>query len=47
MLANVSDRLSFSTFLFFQRENIEMYLKGCEAYGLKTQDLFQVLHPKL
>ncbi len=19
-----------------------MYLKGCEAYGLKTQDLFQV-----
>ncbi len=27
---------------FKQRENIEMYLKGCEAYGLKTQDLFQV-----
>ena len=34
-----------STFLFyiyFQRENIEMFLKGCEAYGLKAQDLFQV-----
>jgi len=27
---------------FKQRENIELYLKGCEAYGLKTQDLFQV-----
>lgn len=27
---------------FKQRENIEMYLKGSEAYGLKTQDLFQV-----
>ena len=27
---------------FKQRENIEMYLKACEAYGLKTQDLFQV-----
>jgi len=27
---------------FKQRENIEMYLKGCESYGLKTQDLFQV-----
>lgn len=27
---------------FKQRENIEMYLKGCEAYGLKAQDLFQV-----
>ena len=26
----------------FQRENIELFLKGCEAYGLKTQDLFQV-----
>ena len=26
----------------FQRENIEMFLKGCEAYGLKAQDLFQV-----
>ena len=26
----------------FQRENIELYLKGCESYGLKTQDLFQV-----
>ena len=30
-------------FLFlFQRENIEMFIKGCEAYGLKAQDLFQV-----
>ena len=28
--------------IFFQRENIEMFLKGCEAYGLKAQDLFQV-----
>ncbi|XP_037087983.1 myophilin-like [Pollicipes pollicipes] len=27
---------------FKQRENIEMFLKGCEAYGLKPQDLFQV-----
>lgn len=27
---------------FKQRENIEMYLKGCESYGLKPQDLFQV-----
>ena len=27
---------------FFQRENIEMYLKACIAYGLKEQDLFQV-----
>jgi len=27
---------------FKQRENIELYLKGCESYGLKTQDLFQV-----
>jgi hypothetical protein len=26
----------------FQRENIELYLKGCESYGLKAQDLFQV-----
>ena len=28
---------------FKQRENIEMYLKACAAYGLKEQDLFQVL----
>jgi len=28
--------------LQFQRENIEMFLKGCIAYGLKSQDLFQV-----
>jgi len=27
---------------FKERENIEMYLKGCESYGLKTIDLFQV-----
>jgi hypothetical protein len=27
---------------FKQRENIELFLKGCEAYGLKPQDLFQV-----
>merc|ERR1712173_530750 len=27
---------------FKQRENIEMYLKACTAYGLKEQDLFQV-----
>ena len=25
-----------------QRENVEMFLKGCESYGLKSQDLFQV-----
>lgn len=27
---------------FKQRENIELYLKGCESFGLKAQDLFQV-----
>jgi len=27
---------------FKERENIELYLKGCESYGLKTIDLFQV-----
>merc|ERR1719228_2851439 len=27
---------------FKQRENIEMYLTACAAYGLKEQDLFQV-----
>lgn len=27
---------------FKQRENIEMFLLGCERYGLKAQDLFQV-----
>lgn len=27
---------------FKQRENIEFFLKACEAYGLKSQDLFQV-----
>lgn len=27
---------------FKQRENIELYLKGCENYGLHAQDLFQV-----
>ena len=27
---------------FKQRENIEQFLKGCEDYGLKAQDLFQV-----
>ncbi|XP_076053765.1 transgelin-3-like isoform X2 [Oratosquilla oratoria] len=27
---------------FKQRENLEMFLKGCVAYGLKSQDLFQV-----
>jgi len=27
---------------FKQRENIEFFLKGCAAYGLKSQDLFQV-----
>ena len=26
----------------FQRENIELFLKGCESFGLKAQDLFQV-----
>ena len=29
-------------FLILQRENLEMFLKGCEAFGLKSQDLFQV-----
>ncbi|XP_071438817.1 myophilin-like isoform X1 [Hetaerina americana] len=27
---------------FKERENVEMFLKGCIAYGLKSQDLFQV-----
>lgn len=27
---------------FKQRENIEMFLNGCLAYGFKAQDLFQV-----
>jgi len=27
---------------FKQRENIEFFLKACENYGLKSQDLFQV-----
>jgi len=27
---------------FKQRENIELFLKACEKYGLKSQDLFQV-----
>ncbi|MCL4151968.1 UNVERIFIED_CONTAM: hypothetical protein GTU68_038562 [Idotea baltica] len=27
---------------FKQRENLEMFLKGCEQYGMKSQDLFQV-----
>ncbi|XP_065569065.1 calponin-1-like [Artemia franciscana] len=27
---------------FKQRENLEMFLKGCVAYGLRSQDLFQV-----
>ncbi|CAB4067189.1 TAGLN [Lepeophtheirus salmonis] len=27
---------------FKHRENIELYLKGCENYGIKPQDLFQV-----
>jgi len=27
---------------FKQRENLEMFLRGCESYGLKSQDLFQV-----
>lgn len=27
---------------FKQRENIELFLKGCESFGLKAQDLFQV-----
>lgn len=31
-----------SFIFFFQRENLEMFLKGCENYGLKSQDLFQV-----
>jgi hypothetical protein len=27
---------------FKQRENIELFLKACEEYGMKAQDLFQV-----
>jgi len=27
---------------FKQRENIELFLNACQAYGLKAQDLFQV-----
>ena len=34
--------IKFYNTSFLQRENIELFLKGCEAYGLKAQDLFQV-----
>lgn len=34
--------LNLNVCLCLQRENLEMFLKGCEAYGLKSQDLFQV-----
>jgi len=27
---------------FKQRENLELFLKACETYGMKSQDLFQV-----
>lgn len=37
----VSACIKTSTFSF-QRENLEMFLKGCEKYGLKRHDLFQV-----
>jgi len=32
----------FFLYVWFQRENLEMFLKGCEAYGLKSHDLFVV-----
>ena len=40
----VSFPLAYYVYTTFplQRENIELYLKGCESYGLKTTDLFQV-----
>ncbi|KAK7076273.1 hypothetical protein SK128_020341, partial [Halocaridina rubra] len=35
-------RISTMKAPFKQRENLELFLKGCETYGLKSQDLFQV-----
>jgi hypothetical protein len=35
-------RINKQKMTFKQRENIELFLKGCGDYGLKTQDLFQV-----
>ena len=41
-IAAASINYSHTLLSFVQRENIELYLKGCESYGLKTIDLFQV-----
>ena len=41
-MAAASINYSHTLLFFVQRENIELYLKGCESYGLKTIDLFQV-----
>jgi hypothetical protein len=35
-------KINFVRAPFKQRENLEMFLKGCEKYGLKSHDLFQV-----
>ncbi|ODN05277.1 Calponin-1 [Orchesella cincta] len=39
---NAVKKVNTSAAPFKQRENLEMFLKGCETYGLKSQDLFQV-----
>jgi len=39
---NAVKKVNLPTATFKQRENLELFLKGCETYGLKSQDLFQV-----
>ncbi|OXA37663.1 Calponin-1 [Folsomia candida] len=39
---NAVKKINTSPAPFKQRENLEMFLKGCETYGMKSQDLFQV-----
>ncbi|XP_068228486.1 myophilin-like isoform X3 [Palaemon carinicauda] len=42
LLPKAVPRISTMKAPFKQRENLELFLKGCESYGLKSQDLFQV-----
>ncbi|XP_066955683.1 myophilin-like isoform X4 [Macrobrachium rosenbergii] len=42
LLPGAVPRISTMKAPFKQRENLELFLKGCENYGLKSQDLFQV-----
>jgi len=39
---NAVRKINASPTPFKQRENLELILKGCETFGLKSQDLFQV-----